>query len=202
MGTVKETVCPIKARLPRIPQQRRSRERVEQILDAAAELLLAEGIEGFSVPRIAQDLDWPRATIYKFFPSVESMLYGLAERHAGQLRSDLAAADCGDLTDLVGAAASSYQIPVFAAVAMSGRAGVEDPATTVLAEAIARLYPAPEAAASLAAATIRACLVHGLRTDGGIDISHLQAAARAAHVCLDTLADPRVAPDDALQATR
>ncbi|WP_171050143.1 TetR/AcrR family transcriptional regulator [Nocardia cyriacigeorgica] len=183
--------CFIRARLPRIPQQRRSRERVERILEAAHDLIRTEGVDSVSVPRLAQDLSWPRATIYKFFPTPESVLYALADRQANRIADTFATSAADDLDDVIEVVAHSYQDPIDAAIAVSGRTAADDPVTAVVAETISRTAARPATtrtasttAAALAAEVIRGCLVHGLRTQGTITPTHRHAAAAAAGACL------------------
>ncbi len=65
----------------RPPMQDRSRQRVSIILQEAENLLESEGLAGFSIPTLAENLGYPRATIYKFFPTPTSILNSLVERH-------------------------------------------------------------------------------------------------------------------------
>ncbi len=73
----------------RPPLQERSRLRVGLILEAAERLLHAEGLSGFSIPVLAEQLSYPRATIYKFFPTPYALLNTLAERHLEALEKAL-----------------------------------------------------------------------------------------------------------------
>lgn len=67
------------------PSQARSRERIERILDATAELLEAAGVEGVSTRLVAARAGVNVATIYQFFPNKYAVLNALAERTAGKL---------------------------------------------------------------------------------------------------------------------
>lgn len=102
----------------RPPLQERSRLRVSLILQAAEALLMAEGLSGFSIPVLAEQLGYPRATIYKFFPTPYALLNTLAERHLEALEKALYSqaenrvkeADWRDVSRrMVEAAASYYQ---------------------------------------------------------------------------------------------
>lgn len=73
--------------IARPPRQERSRQRVSQILEGAEQLLLTEGISGFSIPALAEQLQFPRATLYKFFPTPHALLNSLAERHLEALEA-------------------------------------------------------------------------------------------------------------------
>ncbi len=75
--------------IARPPLQERSRLRVSLILEAAERLLHAEGLSGFSIPVLAEQLSYPRATIYKFFPTPYALLNTLAERHLDALEKAL-----------------------------------------------------------------------------------------------------------------
>jgi AcrR family transcriptional regulator len=86
-----------------IEKPRRGRPRSEQarnaILDAAAELLLAHGLEAVSMDAVAQRADVSKATIYRWWPTKETLaleaLYHEWEparrspRDTGSLRADL-----------------------------------------------------------------------------------------------------------------
>lgn len=73
----------------RTPLQDRSRHRVSIILQEAESLLATDGLSGFSIPLLAERLGYPRATIYKFFPTPYSLLNSLAERHLEGLEKAL-----------------------------------------------------------------------------------------------------------------
>lgn len=84
----------------RLPTQARSRERVERILDAAAGLVVAEGVEGLTTRSIAESAGLPVASLYQYFADKEAVLLALCERDMAemddQVAADLAAA--GELT--------------------------------------------------------------------------------------------------------
>lgn len=84
----------------RLPTQARSRERVERILDAAAQRVLAEGVEGLTTRSIAETAGLPVASLYQYFADKEAVLLALCERDMAemddQVAEDLAAA--GELT--------------------------------------------------------------------------------------------------------
>lgn len=69
----------------REPQQARSRERLERILDATGELLEEAGIDGLSTRVIAARAGVNVATIYQFFPNKYAVVAALVERTADQL---------------------------------------------------------------------------------------------------------------------
>ncbi len=76
---------------PRQPLQQRSKDRFEQVLDAARELLLESGLAGFSIPELAVRLNFSRATIYNFFPAPHSIFNELTRRYLAQLEALLMA---------------------------------------------------------------------------------------------------------------
>lgn len=76
--------------LARQPQQQRGFDRFEQVLNEAEALIMEAGIEGFSIPALAERLDFTRTSIYKFFPTPYAILNTLAERHLGALEAALA----------------------------------------------------------------------------------------------------------------
>ena len=84
----------------RLPTQARSRERVERILDAAAQLVVADGVEGLTTRSIAETAGLPVASLYQYFADKEAVLLALCERDMAemddQVALDLAAA--GELT--------------------------------------------------------------------------------------------------------
>ena len=66
-----------------------NRERFDQVLDAAEELLREEGLSGFSIPVLAERLEFTRASIYKFFPTPYAVLNELTVRYLGELEKQL-----------------------------------------------------------------------------------------------------------------
>lgn len=77
--------------IARTPVQERSRNRVQLILQTAEALLGDVGLGGFSIPLLAERLDCPRATIYKFFPTPYALFNTLAEQHLAALEQALLA---------------------------------------------------------------------------------------------------------------
>ena len=75
--------------LARQPRQQRARDRFEQVLDCAQELLREEGLAGFSIPAVADRLGYTRASIYKFFPTPNAVLNELARRSLDALEARL-----------------------------------------------------------------------------------------------------------------
>jgi AcrR family transcriptional regulator len=72
------------------PQQARSRESLRKLLKAAAEVLGQHGVEGTTIPRIAQHAGLTPGAIYRRFPDkdalMETVILGLLERQDERLR--------------------------------------------------------------------------------------------------------------------
>ena len=77
--------------LRRLPQQARSRERVNMILDAAAQIFEEVGYEAASTELIAARAQTSIGSLYRFFPDKSIILFALAERFAEQMRELFAA---------------------------------------------------------------------------------------------------------------
>lgn len=75
--------------LARQPRQQRAQDRFERILVAARELLREQGLAGFSIPELAERLEYPRATVYKFFPTPYAVLNELLKRDLHALEEQL-----------------------------------------------------------------------------------------------------------------
>lgn len=83
----------------RLPTQARSRERVERILDAAAQLVVADGVEGLSTRSIADTAGLPVASLYQYFADKEAVLLALCERDMAEM-DDQVAEDLAGLPEL------------------------------------------------------------------------------------------------------
>lgn len=92
-----------------VPTQARSRERLRLVLDAADELLAAEGAGAFTTNRIAAYAEIPIGSLYRYFPDKETIVEALAMRY------------WSDFEDLVTAAAEADE-----------REPLEDPAAIVI----------------------------------------------------------------------
>lgn len=68
-------------RLRNAPTQARSRERLRRVLDAADELLGAEGAATFTTTRVAAHAGVPIGSVYRFFPDKEAIVEALAMRY-------------------------------------------------------------------------------------------------------------------------
>jgi AcrR family transcriptional regulator len=85
----------------RVPQQVRSRDRVDRILEVAADLVVAEGVDAVNTRSIAQRAEIPVASLYQYFADRDDILLALVER-------DIEAMDQQVLEDL--AAMPTYSI--------------------------------------------------------------------------------------------
>ena len=83
----------------RVPAQARSRRRVEQILDQAAQLVVSQGVEALSTRDIAAAAKVPVASLYQYFSDKEDVLLALAARDMAEM-DDQVAADLADLESL------------------------------------------------------------------------------------------------------
>src|SRR6201991_908468 len=63
------------------PKQKRSRERVEAILNAASELFAEVGYESATIIEIAARADTSVGSMYQFFANKEAILYAIIERY-------------------------------------------------------------------------------------------------------------------------
>ena len=72
------------------PQQARSRESSRKLLKAAAEVLGQHGVEGTTIPRIAQHAGLTPGAIYRRFPDkdalLETVILGILQRQDERLR--------------------------------------------------------------------------------------------------------------------
>lgn len=72
------------------PQQARSRESLRKLLKAAAEVLGQHGVEGTTIPRIAQHAGLTPGAVYRRFPDkdalLETVILGILERQYERLR--------------------------------------------------------------------------------------------------------------------
>lgn len=67
---------------PRKPQQGRGLRRVEEILDAAENVIAEVGVQGASANMIAERAGSSVGSMYHFFPSKEAIVEALARRYA------------------------------------------------------------------------------------------------------------------------
>lgn len=84
---------------PRRPIQERSRARFERVLEEAEELLLEVGLEGFSIPTVAERTGYTRGSVYAYFPTPHALLNELARRYLAELEASYVAG-AGELVRL------------------------------------------------------------------------------------------------------
>jgi AcrR family transcriptional regulator len=72
--------------LRREPRQERAQKRIEQILDAAAELIAEVGYDAVTTNAIAERADTAIGSLYQFFRDKGAIVQALADRYLGQLR--------------------------------------------------------------------------------------------------------------------
>lgn len=68
-----------------MPQQVRSRDRFERILEVTADLVVSGGVESVSTRAIAAAAGIPVASLYQYFADKESVLLALVERDLSEL---------------------------------------------------------------------------------------------------------------------
>ena len=71
------------------PVQERSAERINVLLDAAAVLLDEVGIDALTTSDVSKRANSSVGVIYRYFPNIQSLLRGLAERNFKKYRAGL-----------------------------------------------------------------------------------------------------------------
>ena len=84
-----------KARKKRLytPSQERSKRTFEDIIQAAARILVKDGILAFSTNRVAEVSGVGVGSIYQYFRNKEEILEAIAQRHIDEIRDVLRARD-------------------------------------------------------------------------------------------------------------
>ncbi len=154
---------------PRVGRGRRPSHLVrKEILDAAGRLLLAEGMAGFSIERVAAVAGASKVTIYKWWPSKGTLAL---EGYASTIDDTLSVPDTGDIeADL------TTQLLTYVHVLRDTPAGRvmaeligEAQTDPVLAAALRRVYSGPRRAVGLAA--LRTAQERGqIRADADPDV--------------------------------
>ena len=93
-------------RLRRLPQQHRSRRRLEHVLDTADALLAKEGAEALTMTRIADAAGVSIGSVYQYFPDKGAVAEALALRYLDEFKEVAAALQPGD--DPAGAALDAF----------------------------------------------------------------------------------------------
>jgi AcrR family transcriptional regulator len=70
----------------RIPRQERARQRVERILDAAADVFAELGVEAATMEGIAEKADTSIGSLYQFFPNKVAIFDEIARRYHLKLK--------------------------------------------------------------------------------------------------------------------
>ncbi|MEM7322647.1 MAG: TetR/AcrR family transcriptional regulator [Actinomycetota bacterium] len=73
----------------RQPGQDRSRARVEQILEAAMDLIGRRGADNVTISNIAEQAEMSGASVYRYFPSKQAIIRRLAVDHYARTRTNL-----------------------------------------------------------------------------------------------------------------
>jgi len=68
------------------PRQQRAKIRVESILEAAARLIAARGMDDVNMRQIAEEANASLGSLYRFFPSQSCLFKKLADNHAAELK--------------------------------------------------------------------------------------------------------------------
>ncbi|GAA2071569.1 hypothetical protein GCM10009780_03810 [Actinomadura alba] len=76
----------------RAPVQRRSKERVQRILDAASDLIVERGVSALGTRTIAERASVPVASLYQYFADKDDILLALVERDTAEMDAAVAAA--------------------------------------------------------------------------------------------------------------
>tara|TARA_Y100000590_G_scaffold93439_2_gene105883 strand:+ start:27621 stop:28217 length:597 start_codon:yes stop_codon:yes gene_type:complete len=67
--------------IPNEPKQKRSKARYKEILDTVENIIASEGLYSVTIKNVSKFSESKRPSIYKLFPSNESLFYGLSLRH-------------------------------------------------------------------------------------------------------------------------
>lgn len=114
----------------RVPQQTRSIERVERVLDAAAQLVVADGVDALTTRAVADLAGVPVATLYQYFADRDEILLAIVERDVAemdaQVAADLAALEVLSIRTVVEATMRAFvkvflRRPAFVVIWLRGR---------------------------------------------------------------------------------
>ncbi len=75
-----------RGQLRRIPKQERSRERIDEILKVAMDLIGQKGIDAVTMKEIALLSGGPIASVYQYFPHKTAIVAMLYERYADEVK--------------------------------------------------------------------------------------------------------------------
>lgn len=85
------------------PVQQRSAERITSLLDAAAELIDQNGIDGLTTSDVATRSGSSVGVVYRYFPNIQSLLKALAARNLDKFTTRLQEVLPEDTSDALGA---------------------------------------------------------------------------------------------------
>lgn len=90
------------SRTRRIPTQSRSREKVDQIIESARELIGSKGNDSVSMREIAKHSGVALASIYQYFPDKNAILQAIMSRFFDQVRDTIEPTldDCNTIEQL------------------------------------------------------------------------------------------------------
>jgi len=74
------------------PQQQRSRQMVERIVDAGLSVLLRDGYDAFSTNRVAAEAGISPGSLYQYFPDKGAIVDAVIDRHWDRIADQVAAA--------------------------------------------------------------------------------------------------------------
>lgn len=72
---------PVRREVRTEPQQRRSLERIDLLLDTAADIIDEHGVNGLSTSAVATRSGSSVGVVYRYFPNIDSLLLALADRN-------------------------------------------------------------------------------------------------------------------------
>ncbi len=73
----------------RAPKRARGKQRVAELLEAAADVFAARGFEAATMTEIAARAEAPIGSLYQFFPTKEALADTLVQNYAGSIAADL-----------------------------------------------------------------------------------------------------------------
>lgn len=87
---------PLGIQVRREPVQRRSAERLDTLLDAAAALIDERGIDALTTSDVATRARSSVGVVYRYFRDIDALVYGLARRNLDRLLARIEVATQGD----------------------------------------------------------------------------------------------------------
>jgi len=89
LATMAATIAksPAVQALRREPQQQRSRDRIERVLEAAERVLVEEGPAGLTTTRVAEVAGISVGSLYQYFPDKDAIVSALALRYVEQFEA-------------------------------------------------------------------------------------------------------------------